>query len=471
MVTDIDYPDGKDMLMKKLKNRPLALQIWMVFTSVILIVFILLSVYFSITIRGFFTNEIYKTIETAQENLIEKSSNKSEPKEESNLETPNNDIKEVKHIRLNYSNDDANLVKIEKLIPDKDSAELFLKKLRNQAQNQSSNTKRYIQRTGSGRILYILKVNGKNGKGNFIVSYMWDTYRNSLAANLLKRVFSVMIIALIISLIAAKYLAQKLVNPLKDLENRVRKIGKRQWHENINIDRDDEIGELSKSIEEMRKELVKQDEYEQTMLQQSSHDLKTPLMVIRSYVKAVEDGIYPKGDLESTMKVIDSEAERMQKRIKNLLYLTKIKYMAKHENEFKKIYIRDLLEEIIDSFIYNDRNIKFKLDIKDIEVIGHEEQWSVVFENIIDNGLRYAKSFIRINAYEDDKQQYICIYNDGEKIPEDKLKSIFGTFSKDKGGNFGLGLDIVRRIVIMYNGSIKAENEDNGVSFIITLKK
>jgi two-component system, OmpR family, sensor histidine kinase CssS len=471
MVTDTDYPDRKDIYMNKLKNWPLALQIWMVFTSVILIVFILLSLYFSITIRGFFTDEIYKTIETAQENVIQKSLNKVNSKEETNLETSNNDIREVKHIRLNYLSDEANLVKIEKLIPDKDSAELFLKKLKSQAENQPSNTKKYVEKVGSSRVLYILRVNGKNKKGNFIVSYMWDTYRNSLAANLLKRVFSVMIIAVIISLIVAKYFAQKLVVPLKDLEDRVRKIGKRQWHENINIDRDDEIGELSKSIEEMRKELVKQDEYEQTMLQQSSHDLKTPLMVIRSYVKAVEDGIYPKGDLESTMKVIDFEAERMQKRIKNLLYLTKIKYIAKHQNEFKKIYIRDLLEEIIDSFIYNERNIKFKLDINDIEVIGHEEQWAVVFENIIDNELRYAKSFIRISTYEDDKQQYISIYNDGEKIPDDKLKNIFGVFNKDKGGNFGLGLDIVKRIVTMYNGSIKAENEDNGVSFIIILRK
>jgi len=471
MVTDTDYLDGKDTLVNKFKNRPLALQIWVVFASVILIVFLLLSLYFSITIRKFFTDEIYQTIETAQENVIQKSLNKGNAKEETNLETSNNDIREVKHVRLNYSKDEANLLKIEKLIPDKDSAELLLKKLKSQAQNQSSNTKRYIQRTDSGRILYILRVNSKNGKENFIVSYMWDTYRNSLSANLLKRVFSVMIIALIISLIAAKYLAQKLVVPLKELENRVRKIGKRQWHENVSIDRNDEIGELSKSIEEMRKELVKQDEYEQTMLQQSSHDLKTPLMVIRSYVKAVEDGIYPKGDLESTMKVIDSEAERMQKRIKNLLYLTKIKYIAKHANEFEKIHIRGLLEEIVDSFMYNERNIKFKLDINDIEVIGHEEQWAVVFENIIDNELRYAKSFIRINTYEDDKQQYISIYNDGEKIPDDKLKNIFGTFNKDKGGNFGLGLDIVKRIVIMYKGSIKAENEDNGVSFIITLRK
>jgi len=300
---------------------------------------------------------------------------------------------------------------------------------------------------------------------------MWDTYRNSLYGSLIGRLFSVMVTALIICLIAAKYMAQKLVLPLRELQSRVKKIGMKQWHESINIDRNDEIGELSKSIEEMRKELVKQDEYEQTMLQKTSHDLKTPLMVIRSYAHAVEDGIYPKGDLKSTMKVIDSEAERMQKRVQGLLYLTKIKYMSKYKNKFKTICIKDLAEGIIESFVCNEKNIKFEINIENINVTGDEEQWTVVFENIIDNALRYAKSLIRVNIYEDDKQQYITIYNDGEKIPEDRLENIFWAFSKGNEGNFGLGLDIVKRILSMYKGCIKAQNEDIGVSFIMIITK
>ena len=221
----------------------------------------------------------------------------------------------------------------------------------------------------------------------------------------------------------------------------------------------------------MRKDLVLQDEYQQKMLQQTSHDLKTPLMVIRSYVQAVEDGIYPKGDLSSTMKVIDSQAQKMQKRVKGLLYLTKIQYMSKHKNELENINIKNLAEGIVEGFKYNEKNIKFNVDIKDIKVMGTYEEWTVVFENIIENGLRYAKEIIRLKIYEDDKLQYICIYNDGEKIPSGKLESIFSVFSKGSGGNFGLGLDIVKRIVRMFNGSIKAQNEDVGVSFIICIVK
>jgi two-component system sensor histidine kinase CssS len=145
--------------------------------------------------------------------------------------------------------------------------------------------------------------------------------------------------------------------------------------------------------------------------------------------------------------------------------------MSKYKNEFKKINIKDLAEKIIESFAYNKKDIKFEIEVENIKVTGDEEQWTVVFENIIENGLRYAKKLIRINIYEDDKQQYISIYNDGEKIPDDRLENIFWAFNKGNEGNFGLGLDIVKRIVDMYNGSIKAQNEDSGVSFIVIITK
>lgn len=455
--------------MKKLKNRPLSLQIWIVFSFVIVVVFSLLIIYFSMTIRSFFKEEVYSDIKAAQRSLLEKGTNSLSGTEEADESPQSGENKDVKHIRMNLSKNEANLIKVQKVIPNRNAAEIFLRKLERQAESQALPSKEYIQRTASGRILYVITITDK--KGDFLVSYMWDNYRNSLSAKLLRRLFSVMIIALIISLAAAKFLAQRLVNPLRQLQLKVKQIGKKQWYESVDIGRQDEIGELSRSIEEMRKELVKQDEYEQTMLQQASHDLKTPLMVIRSYVQAVEDGIYPKGNLESTMKVIDSEAERMQKRIKNLLYLTKINYMSRHKDEFGKVNIKGVIEAVVDGFMYNDRNIAFQVDIPDLFVTGEEEQWSVVFENIMDNELRYAKSLINISIVEEKDKVYISIYNDGEKIPEDKLEGIFGTFNKDKGGNFGLGLDIARRIVVMYEGSIKAQNCDDGVAFVIGVKK
>jgi two-component system sensor histidine kinase CssS len=472
MVTGTGCRAKKGNAMKKLNGRSLAVQIWLVFAFVLVVVFILLSIYFGVTIRRFFTEEVYRSIEAAQKNVMQKYSLEVEEKEEEKTKEIQDNIREVKHFKINNSKDEANLEKLERLIPNEAAAGAFIKKIRRQVTNQDQQSQRYIQRLGNGRILYVINIIDINKKNpTIVVSYMWDTYRNSLSVNLMKKLIAVMVIALIISLIAAKYMAQKLVVPLRQLAEKVKKIGKKQWHESVDIDSKDEIGELSRSVEIMRKELIAQDEYEQRLLQQASHDLKTPLMVIRSYVQAVEDGIFPKGDLQSTMQVIDSQAERMQKRIKNLLYLTKINYMSKQNTGFSSINIRKVIEKVTDTFIYNERNITFQLDLTDFEVKGEDEQWNVVFENLIDNQLRYADSMIKIKIYEDDKSSYISIYNDGEQIPEDKLNTIFGTFNKDKGGNFGLGLAIIKRIVNMYGYDITAKNENHGVSFIIRIER
>ena len=164
---------------------------------------------------------------------------------------------------------------------------------------------------------------------------MWDTYRNSLLKALLQKLMVITFVAVVISIIVALTLAKYITSPLIKLEKNVKKIAEKQWDEAIIFDRQDEIGSLAKSIEYMRKELIKRDESEQWMLQNISHELKTPVMVIRSYSEAVGDGIFPKGDLKSSMRIISSEAERLEKRIKDLLYLSKLEYLSKHEANFE----------------------------------------------------------------------------------------------------------------------------------------
>ena len=86
-----------------------------------------------------------------------------------------------------------------------------------------------------------------------------------------------------------------------------------------------------------------------------------------------------------------------------------------------------------------------------------------VIENILDNALRYAKSEITIDL----KADRCIIYNDGPNIPEDRIEQIFKPYEKGTGGQFGLGLAIVRRVLTAYHYTIKIKNLNIGVQFII----
>jgi len=195
------------------------------------------------------------------------------------------------------------------------------------------------------------------------------------------------------------------------------------------------------------------------------------VMIIRSYAQAVNDGIFPKGSLEASINTIDSEALRLQERIKDLLYLTKLNYMTKHEIEKTPVNLKSLVEDVCDSFEAKKGHLQLNENLFDFIIDGISDQLKVVFENIIDNSLRYAKTEVSITFTSNNNNLIVCIYNDGENIPSAVMNNIFEPFFKGSKGNYGLGLTIAKNIIDIHNGEITIQNENNGVSFLISLKK
>ncbi|MEL5865196.1 HAMP domain-containing sensor histidine kinase [Clostridium cochlearium] len=299
---------------------------------------------------------------------------------------------------------------------------------------------------------------------------MFDTYRNKLSQSLLNKLFIMAAIAVLISLIVSLWFSKYLTEPLKILEDRVGKIAKQDCYEPLNLDRQDEVGSLAKSIEDMRIQLVQRDKEQQNMLQQVSHELKTPIMVIRSYAQAVYDGIYPKGNLKGSIQVIDEEAERLENKVKDLLYLSKLQYIRKKKIAVEEFNIYKLILEIVDKFKVNNSHIQWEIKGKDIFINGDREQWRVVFENILDNATRYAKSTIKLEM-KIEKNLKLKIYNDGEKINKEEMNNLFKPFNKGNNGKYGLGLSIVKEIVEIHKGEIFVNNKEEGVEFCINKRE
>ncbi|SQB35091.1 sensor histidine kinase [Clostridium cochlearium] len=297
---------------------------------------------------------------------------------------------------------------------------------------------------------------------------MFDTYRNKLSQSLLNKLFIMAAIAVLISLIVSLWFSKYLTEPLKILEDRVGKIAKQDCYEPLNLDRQDEVGSLAKSIEDMRIQLVQRDKEQQNMLQQVSHELKTPIMVIRSYAQAVYDGIYPKGNLKGSIQVIDEEAERLENKVKDLLYLSKLQYIRKKKIAVEEFNIYKLILEIVDKFKVNNSHIQWEIKGKDIFINGDREQWRVVFENILDNATRYAKSTIKLEMKIEENLK-LKIYNDGEKINKEEMNNLFKPFNKGNNGKYGLGLSIVKEIVEIHKGEIFVNNKEEGVEFCINI--
>lgn len=449
-----------------MKNRPLSVQIWIVFAAITLSISILLSILLPLTLRDFFTKEIYANIESAQDLLFYRSIDEfyEDFLNPGNLEKPRQKMEDIRTVNHFIIYDEDQIVISPSLSID------FLNKVRNDIKMQKSIRQRYSGKVDNEKIFYVITKGKALNQEVYLVSYVWDSYREDLVKTLFKKLALIMAIVFLLSWIPAIWLSKYLSKPLVTLERRVEKLANHDWGESVELNRSDEIGKLGESIEELRNQLIYQDEAQQSFLQHISHELKTPVMVIRSFAQAIKDGIYPKGDLDCSVSVIDEEAERLEKRISNLLYLTKLDYLSNHELTKEIISLDELIQEVVDRLSWNRPELEWYLNLSQVEISGDSELWRVVIENLLDNQIRYAESEISILL---DKQGgntgVLRIWNDGPNMEPEVLGSLFGKFSKGYKGEHGLGLAIVNGIVSLHDSKIWAKNEEIGVSFYIEI--
>lgn len=252
-----------------------------------------------------------------------------------------------------------------------------------------------------------------------------------------------------------------LIRPLKKIKNYIDMIKKRN-EATLYIDREDEIGIVSKALVDMKEDLDKQEKIKEEMIHNISHDLKTPIALIQSYSQSVKDDVYPYGDKDSSMDVIIENANRLEHKVKSFLYLNRLDYLQGEKQNNESLNMKKLIIKIVEQMDVLKPEIHLYTDLDEVEFVGDEEHWRVAIENIIDNATRYANSKICVTLKED----YLEIYNDGEHIDEEKIPYLFDPYVKGVNGQFGLGLSIVHKIVKMYGYQIHVCNRDIGVSFV-----
>lgn len=291
--------------------------------------------------------------------------------------------------------------------------------------------------------------------------------------NMLKLLFCIIIVSIII----AKIISIRITKPISYLEKKVRLISVKKWDEHIKMNRKDEIGKLAYSIGRMQESLKNIDKEEEFFIQSISHELKTPIMVIKNYCQALKDGFYIEDSFEKNIEVIEEEVSLLEGKILKLLYLNSLDYILEKETTFERIEAKEFITRIVSRMSrgYNNLNTEVMGDVAWINII--EEKFQVALENIIENSLRYARSMLSIEVHNKfispvvGEVVEISIYNDGSQIDEEVLKHLFDKFHKGKNGNFGLGLFITSKIIKFHEGSLKVENFQEGVKFSIQMKQ
>ena len=225
---------------------------------------------------------------------------------------------------------------------------------------------------------------------------------------------------------------------------------------------DDELHTLDLAVDNMRVYLKENETYKNQMYQNISHDFKTPITVMKSYIEASEDGIETK---EKTLEIIKEQLKKLEIKVHSLLYLNKLNYIKDQKNNLNvTLDIKNIVNSSVDKFKMARPDVKFTLEMDNNTTFrGSADMWEAIIDNILNNFIRYAKKEVKITI----KKNVITLYNDGPNIEENILNDIFTPYEKGIKGVFGLGLSIVKKTLQFLKYDITIENAKNGVKFII----
>ena len=301
----------------------------------------------------------------------------------------------------------------------------------------------------------------KKDTNTYTVSLVYSDYSANLISAIRQQIINILYVSFAIIGVVIFLWVSSLIKPLKAIRNYIEDIRNDKEGE-LKIDRSDEIGIVSNELVVMKEEIDHQSKTKEEMIHNISHDLKTPIALIKSYSQSVKDDIYPYGAKDSSMDVIIENADRLDSKVKSLLYLNRLDFLG-NKNIDNEVDMKALIEHITIQLQGMHPEIEIETDLAFVSFKGDEECWRICVENIIENAYRYVNSKIKIIL----KQNYLEIYNDGEPIDNENIEALFKPYEKGTKGQFGLGLSIVYKTCTMYGYNVTAENKDVGVSFII----
>lgn len=311
------------------------------------------------------------------------------------------------------------------------------------------------------KVYYYSTITSNNTKK---IALTGSSYINDMRISIFKIILLVVGITFIIVSMVILIWSNNLVNRIKKLKEKIDNLNNDNYNHKIKYDYEDEISTLEVALEKMRVYLKEEEEYKNQMYQNISHDFKTPITVMKSYIEAFEDGVIT--DKEA-VKVSKEQLSKLEGKVHSLLYLNKLNYFKDKKDIIKeRCDVSKVVFDSVDKFSLVRNDIKFTLDIDEKNTIfkGSSEMWEAIIDNILNNFIRYANKEIKITI----KNNKIILFNDGPNIDKDVLNNIFSPFEKGVNGVFGLGLSIVKKTLTFLNYDINIQNTKNGVKFIIS---
>ena len=321
-----------------------------------------------------------------------------------------------------------------------------------------------------------VSLNDKN-KGYIVVSEVANDILLAVEERqnfILRTVFSIALVILIFSVFLNKYILKPiraLVSYTKAIKEKDVKIVK---HEKYFL-RKDEVGQLSRSLNEMTEELYKRINIAETFSSDLAHEIRNPLTSLKGASEILDDTLDSE-KRKKLIKVISHDVERIERLITDYSQMLKDEASLSRA-KMEKIDLSNVVNSVVEDFNSDlsnlNKNIEIKINSnnlngKKLNILGVESKLEQIIANLLDNAISFSPSNSKIEVIYGIKKQQIqlIIEDEGSGFNEKNINKVFDRFYSNRpekfGEHSGLGLNIVKNIVELHGGSIMVSNQSKG---------
>ncbi len=315
--------------------------------------------------------------------------------------------------------------------------------------------------------------------------YVVATESMSEITDLMKKVAQIYVLSVIVPLLftfaAISVMTYRLVKPLKLMSQAAKCMAKGDFSRRIPVTRDDEIGQLAVSFNQMTNSLARLEDVRKSFIANVSHELKTPMTTIGGFIDGIIDGTIPADRQNYYLNIVHDEVKRLSRMVESMLSVSRLE-----SNEFVlKTEAFNFSELVLNVVIAQEQHIEKKqlniigLDLlTNITINADKDLMHRVVYNLVDNAIKFCNESgtIKFLIKYDSKNITFRIENTGKGIPENELPYVFERFYKvdksraDNKESTGLGLYIVKTIIKNHGGVISVSSvEKQFTAFEFTL--
>ncbi len=306
---------------------------------------------------------------------------------------------------------------------------------------------------------------------------------NALTARAMRIFIATALVVLLVILLATPYLARRETRPIHNMAIAARHIA----HGDLSVrvetgHRNEEIEELALAFNNMAISLQNVETVRQEFVANVSHELNTPMTTIAGYLDGMLDGTIPKSEQPYYMELVSTEVRRLSRLVRSMLDVASLRDRGIPADKMTDFDLCECAGQALLSFEQriNRKNLNVEIDMPDMGLTVHAASDLVtqVLYNLLDNAVKFIDEggTLSIRIFRQGARAVATVGNTGPTIPPAELPLLFDRFHKtdksrstDRDG-VGLGLYIVKTIVMAHGEDIYVTSRDGKTEFTFTLR-